>query len=99
ISGAVRYLETIGLVSRSRTSGTRHDVYAVQDDAWIDAMMRHDDTYAPIIGALDRALADLPDDDPARHRIDNAREFLVWIGVELDDLVIRWRAHLAERER
>ena len=52
ISGAVRYLEQVGMVRRERERGSRRDVYVVDDDAWHGAMMRTDQVYAPMIAAL-----------------------------------------------
>ena len=42
VSGAVGYLEQLGMLRRERERGSRRDVYVVDDDAWHDAMMRHD---------------------------------------------------------
>src|SRR5689334_13003759 len=70
ISGAVKYLSQLGMVRRERERGTRRDVYVVEDDAWHDTMMRHDQIYGPITQAFERALAALPPEDaPARHRV------------------------------
>ena len=56
VSGAVRYLSQIGFVHRERERGTRRDVYVVDDDAWLQATVRGDQAYAPMVAALDDAL-------------------------------------------
>src|SRR3954452_17312623 len=56
ISGAVRYLEQVGMARRERQRGSRQDVYVVDDDAWHEALMRTDRVYAPMIAALNRGL-------------------------------------------
>jgi DNA-binding transcriptional regulator GbsR (MarR family) len=54
VSGAVGYLEQLGMLRRERERGSRRDVYVVDDDAWHDAMMRHDQLYGPIKASLTR---------------------------------------------
>ena len=48
VSGAVSYLEQLGMLRRERERGSRRDVYVVDDDAWHETMMRHDQIYGPI---------------------------------------------------
>ena len=59
VSGAVGYLEQLGMLRRERERGSRRDVYVVDDDAWHDAMMRHDQLYGPIKASLEHALTAL----------------------------------------
>ena len=59
VSGAVNFLAQIGFLHRERERGSRKDVYVVDDDAWLGAMMRKDQTYAPMMTALDGALGGL----------------------------------------
>ena len=99
VSGAVRYLAQIGFLHRERERGGRRDVYVVDDDAWLQAMLREDQVYAPMVTALDDALRDLPDASPARHRLLLMREFLVFVGGEMDGIAQRWLARRAEIER
>lgn len=93
ISGAVRYLEQVGMARRERERGSRRDVYVVDDDAWHGAMMRRDQAYAPILRALDGALAARAPGDPAYQRIRLSAEFLRFVDAELADLSERWAAH------
>ena len=103
VSGAVRYLESTGLLFRDRVTGDRHDLYVVRDDAWREAMMSTDTTYRPMITALEQALAGLASGHPARHRLDLSREFLVFVAAEINAMTLRWdrhrRRYLSERER
>ncbi|MBM0125498.1 GbsR/MarR family transcriptional regulator [Pimelobacter simplex] len=96
VSGAVRYLDGIGMIRRERERGSRRDVFVVDDDAWHGMIARLDQFYAPLIGALDRGLADLAEDDPARHRLRLSREFLAFVLAEMADLDQRWAARRAE---
>src|SRR5215469_1086290 len=42
ISGAVRYLALVGMISRERVPGSRRAVYAVLDDVWYEVSIRQD---------------------------------------------------------
>ena len=96
VSGAVRYLDGVGMIRREREPGSRRDVFVVDDDAWRDTLLHADRVYLPMIAELDRALAALPDDDPARRRIAISREFLGFVTEEMTAMSQRWQARLAE---
>src|SRR4051794_9266019 len=97
VSGAVKYLSHIGVLRRERDRGSRRDVYVVDDDGWRGSMMQHDRLYRPIRLSLERAAGLLDDGSPARHRLDLAREFLVFLEAELDELDARWERYKADR--
>ena len=42
VSGAVRYLTQVSLVSREREPGSRRDVYRLHDDQWYEAIVRRE---------------------------------------------------------
>src|SRR3954454_21871497 len=42
VSGAVRHLLHVNLVSKQRQPGSRRDHYVVRDDVWEDVIMRRD---------------------------------------------------------
>ncbi|MEP6817134.1 MAG: MarR family transcriptional regulator [Marmoricola sp.] len=90
VSGAVRYLERVAMIRRERETGSRKDVYVVDEDAWHEAMMRKDVTYAPMVAALDRAIDGVGSEVPARRRLELTREFLLFVDTEMDGLARRW---------
>src|SRR6478735_12225011 len=96
ISGAVRYLEQVGMARRERERGSRRDVYVVDEDAWHGAMMRRDQLYAPMVAALTRGLATLGVDSPAHRRLVLTREFLTFVDAEMTSLADRWEKRRAE---
>ncbi len=98
VSGAVQYLSRIGFLHRERQRGTRRDVYVVDDDAWLQAMLREEQVYAPMIAALDGALRDLPAGAPARRRLRLMREFLTFVGEEMEGVAERWLARRTQLE-
>ncbi|MDX6317842.1 MAG: hypothetical protein QOD35_1242 [Nocardioidaceae bacterium] len=96
VSGAVRYLEHVGMARRERERGSRRDVYVVDDDAWHGAMMRTEHVYAPMIAALTRCLTGLSNDSPVGRRLLLTREFLTFVEDEMTALVDRWEKRRAE---
>ncbi|MEO5664895.1 MAG: MarR family transcriptional regulator [Nocardioides sp.] len=96
VSGAIGSLSQIGFVHRERERGSRRDIYVVDDDAWHRAMMQHDATYAPMLAALDDAIDVLPPGTPEHRRLFVMREFLRFVGTELDAIGERWAVRLAE---
>jgi predicted transcriptional regulator len=96
ISGAVRYLEQVGMARRERERGSRRDVYVVDDDAWHGAMMRTGQVYAPMIAALTRGLTTIGDDAAAHRRLLLTREFLSFVDEEMAALAGRWEKRRAE---
>jgi predicted transcriptional regulator len=98
VSGAVNFLGQIGFLHREREPGSRKDVYVVDDDAWLGAMMRRDQTYSPMMTALATALEGLGSGAPAAHRLWLMREFLVFVDDEMDGLAERWLARRRELE-
>ena len=96
VSGGVAYLEQLGMLRRERVRGSRRDVYVVDDDAWHQAMMRHDQIYGPIKASFDHAITALGDAAPAHHRLALTRDFLYFIEEELDDIATKWEKRKAE---
>jgi DNA-binding transcriptional regulator GbsR (MarR family) len=96
VSGAVRYLDGVGMIRRERVPGTRRDVFVVDDDAWRDTLLHADRVYAPMIAELDRALAELPAGDSARRRIAISRAFLGFVTEEMGGMSRRWQERMSE---
>lgn len=99
VSGAVSYLAQIGMLRRERDRGSRRDVYVVDDDAWHGAMMRKDQTYAPMLTALATTIGALGPASPAHRRLVLTREFLAFVDKEMDALAGRWERKRRELER
>lgn len=96
VSGAVRYLDGVGMVRRERERGSRRDIFVVDDDAWHETLLHADQIYAPMQAALRRALESLPRDDPAYRRLRLSNEFLGFLLDELDSLNERWDRRVKE---
>lgn len=96
VSGAVRYLDGVGMIRREREGGSRRDIFVVDDDAWHDTLMHTDQVYAPMLSALARALEELPADDPAHRRLRLSQEFLTFILEEMGSLQQRWKQRIKD---
>ena len=96
VSGAVKYLDGVGMVRRERERGSRRDVFVVDDEAWHDTLLQADNIYRPMITALGQGIDDLGPDDPARQRLEVSRAFMEFILEELRDINDRWTARRRE---
>jgi DNA-binding transcriptional regulator GbsR (MarR family) len=91
ISGAVRYLTQVSLVSREREPGSRKDVYRLHDDQWYEAIVRRE----ALLTRWERVILDGIDavgaDTPAGGRLRDTASFFEFLAVEMPALLARWR--------
>jgi DNA-binding transcriptional regulator GbsR (MarR family) len=95
ISGAVRYLTQVGLVTRERRPGSRRDHYRVENDLWYEATLRRE----PFLDRWERSLREgvdaLGPDTPAGRRLADTLEFFAFLHEEMPRLLERWRERRA----
>lgn len=96
VSGAVKYLEQIGMMRRERERGSRRDVYVVEEEAWHTALMKRDQVYTPMIAALTVGLSAVGPDTPAHRRILVTREFFAFVNEEMTALADKWERRRRE---
>jgi DNA-binding transcriptional regulator GbsR (MarR family) len=99
VSGAVKYLDGVGMVRRERERGSRRDVFVVDDQAWHETLLQVDNIYGPMITALSRGIEELGADDPAHQRLVASRDFMKFLVDELHGINDRWAAHRQAIER
>ncbi len=91
VSGAVRYLTQVSLISREREPGSRKDVYRLHDDQWYEAIVRRE----PLLTRWERAVLEGIDavgaDTPAGRRLRDTASFFEFLAVEMPALLTRWR--------
>ncbi len=95
VSGAVRYLNQVNLVSREREAGTRREVYRIYDDAWYESLFRREQALINWEGAL-REGAEALAGTPAGARLERTLAFTEFLERELTGLLERWRLHRKE---
>ena len=90
ISGAVRHLMHLGLLTREPVPGSRRDRYRAPEDGWMDV--------AAVKGGIYKTFADLSDEGaeaagrttPGGQRIERMRDFFIFVQRELDMIGQRW---------
>ena len=97
ISGAVRYLGQVGMISREREPGSRRDVYLVLDDIWYEVSVRQDQVLARWVSAARDGVEVLGPRTPAGKRVADSLDFFLFLEQEMPALLERWRAHRAAR--
>lgn len=93
VSGAVRYLQTVGFVHRVSQPGSRRDRYALPDDPWYVATLRQNPVYERLANLSGALAEDLPE-GPARARARETADFYRFLTRRIPGLLDEW-----ERER
>ena len=93
VSGAVRYLVSIGLVDREHLPGSRKDLYRVRPDAWHAALVRRDAMVQRFTTTLAEGVAVLGPETPAGRRLAETRDFFAFWQREMPALLERWETY------
>jgi DNA-binding transcriptional regulator GbsR (MarR family) len=96
ISGGVRYLVHVNLVSRGREPGSRRDHYRVDNDVWYQTIMQRDQLLARWTASLSEGADVLGADTPAGARFAESVEFFEFMQRELRLMSERWDKYRAE---
>jgi DNA-binding transcriptional regulator GbsR (MarR family) len=91
ISGAVRYLAQIGMVSRGREPGERRDHYQVSSEMWYEVVARRDQLLARWEQDLEDGTKAVGPDTSAGARLEETRRFFEFLRHEGPKLMARWR--------
>ena len=98
ISGAVRYLTQTRLVVRERRPSGRGDLYRVLDsDVWGTIMKHRLPLLDHYIATVEEAAALLPPGSAGRARVEETRDYFVFVRGEMADLAHRWAERRATR--
>jgi DNA-binding transcriptional regulator GbsR (MarR family) len=91
ISGALRYLQQVNVLTRERQPGSRRDQYRLLDDSWYEMTLRREQVMARWIAAGNEGIDVLGADTPAGRRMTESVEFFEFVRGELPALLERWR--------
>ena len=91
ISGAVRYLIQVDLITRERDPGSRRDRYRVFDDAWYEATVRRERLLLRWEDSAREGVAALGPGTPAGARMVETVAFFEFLRREMAALQERWR--------
>jgi DNA-binding transcriptional regulator GbsR (MarR family) len=97
VSGAVRYLAQVHMVSREREPGSRRERYRVHGDQWYEALTNRETVIKRWEDALREGVTSLGPDTPAGRRLTETLAFFEFIDREVVAMMERWRAHREER--
>jgi DNA-binding transcriptional regulator GbsR (MarR family) len=90
VSGAVRYLQTVGFVHRVSQPGSRRDRYALPENAWYIASLRQNPVYERLADLAETTASALPEDSAERARVDEMGRFYRFLMARLPELLDEW---------
>ena len=91
ISGAVKYLDQVGLTSRERQPGSRRYRYVLRDPTWYTVVARRERILDRWIAATREGVDALGADTPAGRRLAESLAFFEFLRQEMPALLARWR--------
>ena len=95
VSGAIRYLDGVRLVRRTREPGSRRDQYVVEHDVWYQATVSQDALLDRWVEQLAAGRVLVGPDTAAGARLGETIDFFTFLHEEMAHLRVRW----AERRR
>ena len=98
ISGAVRYLQTLGIVRRISQTGSRRDLYQMPSD-WYALMVRNSPIYGVLADQAEAGLGAVGDpDSPATERLRDMAGFYRFLQGRVPEIIAEWETVRAQRE-
>jgi DNA-binding MarR family transcriptional regulator len=91
ISGAVRYLVQVRLLTREREPGTRSDLYVLRDDAWTHLMTWRLDSLDVLRDLLMEGVDAVGPHSPGGRRLAESADFMAFFRDGLERLLEEWR--------
>ena len=99
VSGGVRYLIGVGMVSRESEPGSRRHHYRVPDNVWHDVISSRDRLMARWASVLRDGVTLLGADTPAGTRLADSVQYFEFVIAELPRILARWQEHKAAIDR
>lgn len=91
VSGSVRYLSQVGLVSRESEPGSRRVGYRVPDDVWDQVLRLRDQVMSRLIATMREGVEVLDAGSAAGRRLTESIRYFEFVGAELAHLLELWR--------
>ena len=99
VSMATRRLLDTNFIRRHSVPGDRSHYFRADEDPWGSFLATEKNHFDQEIEVIDNALQQLgPDEDAARIRLTNGRDYLHWIYGYHHKMLADWRAHKLERD-
>jgi DNA-binding transcriptional regulator GbsR (MarR family) len=91
VSGAVKYLIHVGLVTRERQPGTRRHYYVLHDPTWYEVIARREQILDRWIGHTRSGVDAVGPGTPAGRRLAESLDFFEFLREEMSAMLARWR--------
>ena len=98
VSGGVRYLVQVGLVSREAQAGSRRHVYRMPDNVWHEVLRSRDRIMLRWMDAMREGAEVLGPGTPAGTRLAESALYFEFVSKELPALLDRWEEYKASHE-
>ncbi|MDT0323372.1 GbsR/MarR family transcriptional regulator [Streptomyces millisiae] len=103
VSGAVRYLDQVHLLSREREPGSRRERYRVRHASWYEAMINRDAILRRWIDTMRAGLDVVGPGTAAADRLAEMTDFIEFLDSQLKGMLDRWHelraAHATSADR
>ena len=99
VSGGVRYLIGVGMISREGVPGSRRHHYRVPDSVWDEVVSSRDRIMARWTAVLKEGIDVVGRDTPAGARLIDSVQYFEFVSAELPRVLTRWREHKAALDR
>ncbi|MFH8616736.1 GbsR/MarR family transcriptional regulator [Streptomyces sp. NPDC017979] len=96
VSGAVRYLSHVAMLTREREPGSRRERYRVHSDQWYEAIASREQIIKRWEDTMRDGVTSLGRDTPAGQRLAETLAFFEFIKTELPLMMDRWRERREE---
>jgi hypothetical protein len=94
VSGAVKYLEGLGMVRRRAHQGSRRELYELHEQAWYTSSLRSSPVYDAIGAMLPEgiAVAARSGAEGPRERLAEMQDFFLFLRERMPQLLEEWNA-------
>lgn len=96
ISGAVKYLAHVGLITRERQPGTRRHRYVLESPTWYELVSRRERVLDRWIAATREGVDALGPTTPAGQRLSESLAFWEFLRDEMRSILARWQERQTE---
>jgi len=99
VSGGVRYLMSVGMISREGAPGSRRHYYHVPDSVWDEVMTGRNRLMIRWSAVLRDGIEVVGADTPAGTRLAESVRYFEFVSAELPRIFARWQEHKAALTR
>ncbi|GHJ40028.1 GbsR/MarR family transcriptional regulator [Streptomyces sp. TS71-3] len=96
VSGAIRYLDGVTMVTREREPGSRRERYRISRDQWYEILTDREVMLRRWEQTLREGIATMGADSKPGRRIAETLEFFSFVHTEFSAVMDRWRKHRDE---